>query len=207
METVHKLTEEKLSIQLDMASTPEHPAQSNYVSASKGKLPFFYVINFIQQAGLLVLITLLSIGSYFAISHYVFQTVEVVGASMVPTLHERSHYLLNHWTFRNREPQHNDIVVIHDPGDHGFSVKRVVAVAGESIYFKNGKVYVNGKELEEPYLLPGTHTFTYTKVHEEFITCGKDQYFVLGDNRPISVDSRSYGPVSRQDILGLVMLN
>ncbi len=126
---------------------------------------------------------------------------------MVPTLQEKNHYLLNRWAFHGREPQHNDIVVIRDPGDHGFSVKRVVAVAGESILFKDGKVFVNGKQLEEPYLLPGTYTFTYSKDHEQFITCGSGQYFVLGDNRPVSIDSRAYGPVSRKDVLGLVMLN
>jgi signal peptidase I len=207
METVHNNAEEKASIQLDMAPISEKPAQRNRASAPKERTLVFNLINLIRQAGMLVVIALLSIGSYYAISRYVLQSVEVVGISMLPTLQERNHYLLNRWTFRNREPQRNDVVVIRDPADHGFSVKRVVAVAGESIYFKNGKVYVNGRELEEPYLLPGTHTFTYAKAREEFITCGKGQYFVLGDNRPISVDSRSYGPVSRQDILGLVMLN
>jgi signal peptidase I len=201
------MTTEKLSIQIDMASIPERPVQGSRSYASAGRMSSFHVIRRIQQAGLLLLIVLLSFGCYFAISRYLLQSVEVVGSSMVPTLHEKGRYLLNRWAFRNREPQRNDVVVIRDPGDHGFSVKRVVAVAGESIYFKNGKVYVNGNELEEPYLLPGTHTFTYSKVHEQFITCGRDQYFVLGDNRVVSIDSRSYGPVSREDILGLIMLN
>ena len=49
-------------------------------------------------------------------------------------------------------------------------------------------------------------TFNYSQAKEQFITCGKDQYFVLGDNRLVSIDSRSYGPVSRQDVLGLVEL-
>ena len=51
------------------------------------------------------------------------------------------------------------MVVIRDPGDHGFSVKRVIAVAGESVYFKNGRVYVNGQQLDEPYLDKGTRTY------------------------------------------------
>ena len=92
------------------------------------------------------------------------------------------------------------IVVIRDPGDHGLSVKRVIAVPGESVLFKDGKVFVNGKQLKEPYLSPDTLTFTYSQAKEQFITCGKDQYFVLGDNRLRSIDSRAYGAVSRDDL-------
>lgn len=207
METDRKTTEETLISQLDMAPIAEPLAQRKRAFGPKRGLPLFKILRLVQHTGMLVLIVSLSIGTYFAVSRYFLQSVEVVGISMVPTLHEKSHYLLNRWTFHNREPHHNDVVVIRDPGDHGFSVKRVVAVAGESILFKDGKVFVNGKELEEPYLLPGTHTFFYAAAHEQFITCGKDQYFVLGDNRPVSIDSRTYGPVSRRDVLGLVMLN
>lgn len=207
METVRNMKKDNLSIQIDMAPVAQPPTQNNRPSTPKRTLPLFKILRITQKAGVLVLILSLSVGCYYAISRFFLQSVEVVGISMVPTLHERNHYLLNRWAFHNREPQHNDVVVIIDPGDHGFSVKRVVAVAGESILFKDGKVFVNGKELEEPYLLPGTHTFTYSKDHEQFITCGQGQYFVLGDNRPVSIDSRSYGPVSRQDILGRVLLN
>ncbi len=209
METVQDKDSDKISIQMDMASVHGLPGRSN-LPASKRKKPSppnAAVVNLLGHAGSFLVIAVLSIACYYAISTYLLQSVEVVGSSMIPTLHERNHYLLNRWALRNREPQHNDVVVIRDPGDHGFSVKRVVAVEGESIYFKNGKVYVNSKQLEEPYLLPGTYTFTYARAHSEFITCGKGQYFVLGDNRPVSIDSRSYGPVSRGDILGVVMVN
>jgi signal peptidase I len=79
-----------------------------------------------------------------------------------------------------------------------------VAVQGESILFKDGRVFVNGHLLDEPYLMGNIHTFTYSQAKEQFITLGVGQYFLLGDNRPQSIDSRSYGPVSREDILGLV---
>ena len=106
-----------------------------------------------------------------------------------------------------RAPKRGDVVVIRDPADHGFSVKRIVAIEGESVHFLKGKVYVNTEPLAEPYLTPGTFTFTYSQAKEQLITCGKDQYFVLGDNRPVSIDSRSYGPVPREDILGQVVLH
>jgi signal peptidase I len=164
----------------------------------------FKLIRFIQQIGLVCAMAMLSLGSYYLVSKYFVKSVEVVGCSMVPTLTEHNHYLLNLWAFRNRDPQRNDIVVIRDPGDHGLSVKRIIATPGESILFKEGQVYVDGKKLDETYLLPGTHTFTYSQMKEQFITCGRGQFFVLGDNRLRSIDSRSYGPVTREGILGLV---
>ncbi len=84
-------------------------------------------------------------------------------------------------------------------------VKRVIASAGDSIYFKEGRVYINGQKLSEPYLLPGTPTYTFSKEQELLIVCGNNQYFVLGDNRNNSYDSRYYGPVPRQNILGALI--
>ena len=98
-------------------------------------------------------------------------------------------------------------MVIRDPADHGFSVKRVIGLGGESVHFVDGKVHINGEALKDPNLKSGTNTFTYSKAREQFITCGEDQYFVLGDNRPDSIDSRAYGTVSRKDVLGRVVLD
>ena len=70
---------------------------------------------------------------------------------------------------------------------------------------KKGRVYVNGRELLEPYLAAGMKTFTGARANDLFIMCGKDQYFVMGDNRNCSLDSRSYGPILRQNILGAII--
>jgi signal peptidase I len=152
------------------------------------------------------LVATLAFGSYFFISHYVFQSVEVVGISMSPTLHNADRYFLNRWTYHLHSPQRSDIVVIKDPTDGSFVVKRIIAMPGEAVLFKGGKVYVNGKKLPEPYLQPWQKTFTYSGPQEQMIICGRDQYFVLGDNRDNSFDSRVYGPVQRRNILGAVVL-
>jgi signal peptidase I len=152
-----------------------------------------------------ILIGALALGSYLLVSHFVLQSVRVVGESMFPTLHDDDYYFLNRLACSLHPPKRDDIVVIKDPSDGVYVVKRIVAMPGESIYFRNGSVYINGNKIAEPYLLPGTHTFINTKSSEELILCGKDQYFVLGDNRNNSYDSRMYGPVRRQNILGVVM--
>jgi signal peptidase I len=96
-------------------------------------------------------------------------------------------------------------VVISDPDDHGFSVKRVIATEGETVMLKSGKVYVNGKELNEPYLPAGSVTWGSTKTGDQFFNLGENEYFVLGDNRKVSIDSREYGPVPEENILGLIL--
>ena len=160
-----------------------------------------------KHAAILLAVAVLSPGAYLIISRYFVQQVEVVGESMLPTLRDRGHYLLNRWALRRHNPQVKDVVVLVDPEDHGLSVKRVVAVAGDTIRFSEGGVYVNGRELREPYLAARTHTFTPRPAGDQTVICGRDQYYVLGDNRARSIDSRCYGPVPRDTILGVLMVH
>jgi len=147
----------------------------------------------------------LALLSYFLVSHFFLQSVKVVGRSMVPTLQDSQQYLLNRWVYHFRAPQRTDVVVIRDPTDQGFSVKRIIGVAGDSVLLKGGEVFVNGRKLAEPYLAPNMSTYAFGKTGDQLIVCGKDQYFVLGDNRMNSADSRTYGPIPRQSILGLIV--
>jgi signal peptidase I len=152
-----------------------------------------------------VALTVLAAASYLVISQFFLRSVKVVGRSMVPTLSDSQQYLLNRWVYHFRAPHHSDIVVLRDPSDNGFSVKRIIAAPGDSIYLKDGGVYLNGRKLNEDYLVPGTRTFTESKYRDQLILCGRDQYFLLGDNRGNSIDSRTYGPVPRGNILGMVI--
>ena len=152
-----------------------------------------------------LIVAAVAVASYFIISRFFLQSVQVVGRSMVPTLQDSQQYLLNRWVYYLRAPRRNDIVVIRDPADRRLSVKRIVALAGDSVYLKDGGVYVNGRKLQEPYLRPGTPTFPEGKLGEQWLRCGQGQYLVLGDNRNNSTDSRSYGPVARRDVLGLIV--
>lgn len=150
-------------------------------------------------------IVALAFASYFLITRFVLQSVEVVGVSMSPTLQNSQHYLLNRWIFHVRKPRHGDVVVLLDPVDHSYAVKRIIASAGDTVFLKGGHVFVNGQVLNEPYLRRGMPTFPYLSAREQTFHCGDDQYFVLGDNRINSADSRTYGAVPGRNILGLIV--
>ena len=143
--------------------------------------------------------------SYQLITHFVFQSVQVDGQSMVPTLKNSDFYWLNRFAYLKSEPRRCDIVALKDPRDNTLVVKRIIALPGQSVYLNHGKVYVDSQPLAEPYLPGKTMTFAYEKNESEFFVLGKEEYFVLGDNRGNSTDSRVFGPVPRQNILGKVM--
>jgi signal peptidase I len=170
--------------------------------ARKARSPFQSIL---RQTWQFLVVGGLAVASYFVISHFFLQSVKIVGRSMVPTLCDSQHYLLNRWIYYVRSPRQSDIVVLRDPSDNGYSVKRVIAAPGDSIYLKDGNVYLNGSKLKETYLAPGTPTFTDSKYRDQLILCGKGQFFVLGDNRLNSIDSRAYGPVPRTNILGPIV--
>lgn len=156
-----------------------------------------------RQSSLVLCIVLWSILSYLFISHYVLMAVEVKGISMSPTLLDGQRYLLFRCTYLWRTPRKGEIVVIEDPQDHGLSVKRIVALPNDLIEVRRDGVYVNNTKLPEPYL---TSIAAYASGDRPVkpTHLGHEDYFVLGDNRDVSADSRIYGPVPRKNILGLL---
>lgn len=154
-----------------------------------------------QYAWFVVLVIL----SYLAISRYIVTTVQVVGPSMQPTLREADQCLLNRWMYWFRNPERFDVVVLRDPVDGGYSVKRIIAIEGERVYLRDGHVYVNGRKLNEPFLPRYARTYPEPGRCEQLLLCGPGEYVVLGDNRDNSVDSRHYGVIKRHQILGCVL--
>ncbi len=151
----------------------------------------------------LIWVILFSGATYLLLTRFVVMTVVVQGRSMVPTLREGDVHLLNRLACLYREPQREDVVVIRDPGHTDCAVKRIVAQPGDLILFKAGEVYVNGERLNESYLSRGMKTYS-DDAKNMMVMVGKGRYFVMGDNRAWSEDSRAYGSVQRRQIVGLL---
>jgi len=158
-----------------------------------------------RQCWAVVILAVLGSLSYFLITRFVIQCVQVQGSSMYPTLTDSGHYWLNRFSYFVSEPRPTDIVALKDPRDNTLEVKRIIATGRQSVYLKGGQVYVNGKLLKEPYLMAKTPTYAYEKQIDEFFCVGNDRFFVMGDNRNNSTDSRTFGTVPRQNIIGKVI--
>ena len=155
------------------------------------------------QAQLLICGALWSVLFYLLISHFVVMGVEIKGTSMSPTLLDGDRYILFRCPYLWRSPRVGEIVVIKDPQDLDLSIKRIVGLPNDLVEIRKDGVYVNNVKLPEPYL---TSFAAYASGRQPVkpIRLGPQDYFVLGDNRNRSADSRLYGPVPRKFILGLI---
>jgi signal peptidase I len=126
----------------------------------------------------------------------------VEGTSMEPTLHTGQRLLINRLAVHGfGQPQRGDIVVFHSWGDGKDYIKRVIGLPGERVAIHDATVYIDGTALDEPYLDQPTHD-TVAEV-----TLAQDEYYVLGDNRGNSADSRFYGPLHADHIVGTAFLS
>jgi signal peptidase I len=130
---------------------------------------------------------------------FVYQPVKVEGGSMEPGLQDQERIFINKLAYRLENIQRGDIIVFRYPRDPRKSfIKRVVGLPGDRVRVSDGEVYLNGRLIKEPYVPEeylDSHSFPEVKVPP-------DTYFVLGDHRSMSNDSRDFGPVPRSYIYG-----
>ena len=149
-------------------------------------------------------VVVLAVGLYLVIT-FAVQTVHVLGLSMYPTLHNDDYLIASKLDYRLHQPQRGDIVILKDPFDESKDfIKRVVAVPGDRLRIRDGRVYVNGRLQPEPYLR-SDEAWTVANnwppngsADGEVIPQGL--YFVMGDNRNHSSDSRTFGPIRSSEI-------
>ncbi len=141
----------------------------------------------------------------FLIIRLAVQNFNVDGHSMEPNLHDQELILVDKWTYLFHAPARGDVVVFVAPPNPSLDyVKRVIGLPGDVITIKNTMVYVNGKILSEPYVLPSNQGNPFGSFTNRIIP--PNTYFVLGDNRNGSSDSRDWGCVPRQNVIGRAAL-
>lgn len=130
---------------------------------------------------------------------FLYQPVKVEGTSMLPGLQDQERIFINKFVYRFEHIERGDIVVFHYPYDLSKSyIKRVIAVGGDHVRIDEGEVYVNNKRLREGYV---PDEYRDERSYPETVVPMND-FFVLGDHRSLSNDSREFGPVAREYIYG-----
>jgi len=148
-----------------------------------------------------ILITLILVIAVFLALQVTFQRFVVVEHCMEPGLQEGERILVNKVVYHLHEPERGDVIIFHPPFDPELVyVKRIIAIPGDTVEVRDGAVYVNGIELDEPYIQePPTYTFPLTGI-------AGDEYFVLGDNRNNANDSHKGWAVPKENIIGKAWL-
>lgn len=139
----------------------------------------------------------LAVSAFFIV--FLYQPVKVEGTSMMPTLEDQERVFINKFVYRLEPIHRGDVVVFRYPRDPSKSyIKRVIAVAGDRVKIEGGLVYVNGRQISEDYvsqIYEDVRSYAPTVVPPH-------SYFVMGDHRNLSNDSRDFGPVNESYIYG-----
>lgn len=149
----------------------------------------------------------------YVVPNYVIQRTVVKGESMENTLHDKESLLVDKISYRFHDPERYDIIVFYPRGKdvEEYYVKRIYGLPGETIQIKENDIYINGKKIDDPY---AKDAMLSAGLAEEPYTLAEDEYFVLGDHRSVSLDSRTTpemqpdgpGPVKFENIAGKVVL-
>jgi signal peptidase I len=136
---------------------------------------------------------------------YLGESISVLGYSMDPTLTHEDQVLVDKARYHFEEPERFDVIVFSTQAGEQNLIKRIIGLPGETVQIRDGRVYIDGKRLTEPF---ETEKMLNAGLAGEGILLGEDEYFVLGDNRNHSEDSRfqTVGNVSLEDIIGKIWL-
>lgn len=143
---------------------------------------------------------------------FLAEPLEVTGDSMLPSLRNEEQIIAEKLSSSFSEIERGEIVVFYSPkgspnGDERLLIKRVIGLPSDSVSINNGKVFVNGTEIKEGYLAEGTDTKAKSSdKNQQLIKAGADQYVLLGDNRDNSTDSRNFGAINKDLIVGKAFL-
>lgn len=140
----------------------------------------------------------------FLIRSFLFQPFVVDGQSMEPNFINEEYIIVNRLTYRLGDPKRGDVVVFQAPNNPQYDyIKRIIGLPNEKIKIKDQKIYINGQQIEESYLDENAQTYLENKKNFTLeVELGDNEYFVLGDNRNHSSDSREWGTLPKNNIIG-----
>lgn len=186
---------------------PPPPQEKDSPKQKAGILTVLFrnVVNFFLDF-LETIVVALSI--FVVIYLFIVQPHEVKGNSMEPNFHNNEYILTDKISYRFRQPQRGEVIIFKAPRNQEVDyIKRVIALPGDRIKVEKGFVYVNGEKLGEPYLKDTTSLFPGSFMQEGVeILVGEDEVMAFGDNRPHSSDSREFGPVPQNLIIGRAII-
>jgi signal peptidase I len=176
-------------------SEPEELTQTEKISSVLGSIGKF-ILSFLETV---VVALVISVVLYL----FIMTPHEVVGNSMHPTYKNGEMLMANKVLYKFKEPTRGDVIIFKYSDTQDF-IKRIIGLPGETVMLKDGKLYINGNLLDEStYLSSSIYTNGGDYLKEgETITIPEGRYFVCGDNRPHSSDSRMFGPIDSKDIKG-----
>lgn len=162
------------------------------------------VVDFVMD----ILETIVFVGSLFIVTYlFIMQPNQVLGASMEKTFQTHDYILTNKVAYRLGKPVRGDIVVFASLGNNEIDfIKRIIGVPGDRVMIKDSLVFVNGTQLNEPYISEPTDTYESGFAQEGVeVIVPEDYLFVMGDNRTHSSDSREFGFVPQSNVIGKVI--
>jgi signal peptidase I len=151
----------------------------------------------------------IALSIFLVVYLFFMQPHQVNGQSMVPNFQSGEYVLTDKVSYRLGVPHRGDVIVFHAPasaqcpkGTGCDFIKRVVGLPGETVEVKENHLYINGQVLDEPYIPTDFETLPGAFTKNKPVTLAENEYFVVGDNRPYSSDSRAWGPITRDEIVG-----
>lgn len=170
------------------------------------------VLNIFRKVGSFFLdfieTVVMALAVFVIIYLFLFQPHQVRGSSMYPNFHDGEYILTDKITYRLREPKEGDVIIFRAPKNEEYDyIKRITAIPSKCLQILNGKLFIDNQPADESYLPEG-----YTTPAGSFLKAGatvcvpERQYFVLGDNRSHSSDSREWGFVPKENIIGKAWL-
>jgi len=156
----------------------------------------------------IIKIVVITLAIIIPIRYFLFQPFYVRGASMEPNFHDNEYLIIDEITYRFSDPKRGDVVVVKDPQKPSeFFIKRIVGLPGEEISIQSGEIYISaGSDAKSAILNEGYLNMNVSTSGNITIQLTDEQYYILGDNRSVSLDSRTFGPIPRDLIVGRAWL-